>query len=148
MPAGRPESTLFDLPEKWKAIAMDIYSQGGSDVEVKVALAIPPAAALSNSLWDRFMEQEPEFSQTIMAGRLVCQQWWEKQGRIATFGGIEGFNATAFIFNMKNRFKADWKDKHETELTGKDGGKIEHEVAVPGLSETLSFLGGIKSSGS
>jgi hypothetical protein len=30
-------------------------------------------------------------------------------------------NSAAWIFNMKNRFKDDWKDKHETELSGNVG---------------------------
>lgn len=29
-----------------------IYAEGGSDAEVKVALAIPPSRAISNILWD------------------------------------------------------------------------------------------------
>ena len=45
-------------------------------------------------------------------------------GRKASFGNLEGFNATAWIFNMKNRFgKMDdfderWSDKQEVEHSG------------------------------
>jgi len=45
-------------------------------------------------------------------------------GRKAAFGQVEGFNATAWIFNMKNRFgKMDdlgdrWSDKQEVEHSG------------------------------
>lgn len=41
---------------------------------------------------------------------------WERIGKnIATSG--EG-NATAYIFNMKNRFKEDWSDKQQIEHQG------------------------------
>lgn len=62
--------------------------------------------------------EHSEFSDAVKRGLQKAQAWWEKQGRIATFGGKEGFNATSFIFNMKNRFKDDWRDKHETEHSG------------------------------
>jgi len=68
---------------------------------------------------DNWCEQHPEFLDAIKQAVSWSQAWWEKQGRIATFGGTDGFNATAFIFNMKNRFPADWKDKVEQEQSGK-----------------------------
>ena len=60
----------------------------------------------------------PEFSCAVKAGVDKAQAWWEGQGRKATFGGIDGFNATSYIFQMKNRFKEDWRDKQETEHSG------------------------------
>ena len=30
-------------------------------------------------------------------------------------------NSAAWIFNMKNRFKDEWKDKHENEFSGSIG---------------------------
>jgi transposase len=80
---------------------------------------------------DTFMEWQKEnkdFSAAVKEAMQYSQAWWEQQGRIATFGGVQGFNPTSYIFNMKNRFKEDWRDKHETELTGKDGGAIKLET--------------------
>ena len=42
----------------------------------------------------------------------LCEAWWEAHGRLATFRS-EGFNATSYIFNMTNRFGADWKREAE-----------------------------------
>jgi hypothetical protein len=62
--------------------------------------------------------EHPEFSCAVKAGVDKAQAWWEGQGRIATFGGCDGFNATSYIFQMKNRFKEDWRDKVEQEHSG------------------------------
>lgn len=60
----------------------------------------------------------PEFSAAVKTGIDLAQAWWENNGRIATFGGFDGFNATSYIFQMKNRFKDDWRDKVENEVSG------------------------------
>jgi hypothetical protein len=39
-------------------------------------------------------------------------------------------DTTACIFWLKNRDKANWRDKIDQELTGKDGGPIQAEVTV------------------
>lgn len=49
---------------------------------------------------------------------------WEKIGLFGAKGEIEGFNAASWIFNMKNRFREDWRDKQETDHSG----LIRHEV--------------------
>lgn len=89
-----------------------IYNEGGCDAEVKVAMAIPPARAMSNDLWDHLQKREPEFSEAIKEGRQLAEVWWIGQGKKGLFTpeGIK-FNAVTWIFNMKNRFQ--WKDKQE-----------------------------------
>lgn len=69
--------------------------------------------------FEAWQEKHPEFSEAVKAALRKSQAWWEKNGRIATFGGCDGFNATSFIFNMKNRFKDDWRDKIEQEQSGR-----------------------------
>jgi hypothetical protein len=70
---GRPRYTLADLPDGWRNMMHVIYADGGSDAEVKVALAIPPASALSNALWDELQGREPEFLQAIQEGRVLAR---------------------------------------------------------------------------
>ena len=92
------------MPENWEQIVFDIASQGGSEVEVRVALN-----CMSDDLWYRFMDEEPYFSGTIKKARLMCQNWWEKNGRL----NLENkeFSYTGWYMNMKNRFG--WADKQE-----------------------------------
>jgi hypothetical protein len=70
---------------------------------------------------DTFIEwqkQHPDFSEAVRKAMQLAQGWWEKQGRLATFHGGKDFNATSYIFNMKNRFKDDWADRQVNEQTG------------------------------
>jgi hypothetical protein len=47
---------------------LQVFAEGGSDAEAKVALAIPPSRALSNDLWDALRERENEFSEAVRQG--------------------------------------------------------------------------------
>lgn len=62
-----------------------------------------------------WMEKHEDFSRAVKRGLQKAQALWESKGMAATFGEVEGFNATSYIFNMKNRFKADWRDKQEVD---------------------------------
>lgn len=78
-----------------------LYNGGAADAEVKVALAIPPARAISNDLWDDLQERYPEFSEAVQEGRLLAEAWWVRQGRRALFlpEGVK-FNSLTYIFCM------------------------------------------------
>lgn len=58
----------------------------------------------------------PDFSDAKKSGFDESRLTWEKIGRDIAKKG-EG-NATAFIFNMKNRFREDWNDKQTIEHQG------------------------------
>lgn len=71
--------------------------------------------------WDtfeRWRKEKPEFSDAVKQALRNSQAWWERKGREATFGECQGFNATSYIFQMKNRFSDDWREKQEIEHKG------------------------------
>ena len=105
--AGRNKSS-FELPNDWQKNIIDLYSVGASDVEIK-ALIHNWRGTFSNDLWSRWLEDEPEFSETIKKGKLISQAWWEREGRISLRDNK--FNYTGWYMNMKNRFG--WSDKSE-----------------------------------
>jgi len=109
MAAGRPKEDLSSLPNGWYNEVLKLYSEGASDVEVK-ALIYEWRGRFSNTLWDRWLEEEPEFSETIKIGRMLSEAWWTKNGR--TNLKNKEFNYTGWYMNMKNRFG--WSDKQET----------------------------------
>lgn len=105
MPAGRPTDYDPAMCDELLALGME----GASKAEMAHALGV---ARSTFTLWER---DHPEFSAAVKDAVEASQGWWESKGREATFGKVPGFNATSFIFNMKNRFPNDWKDKQEVE---------------------------------
>lgn len=60
-------------------------------------------------------DKHPEFAKALSRGRDACQAYWEDRGEQGTFGEIDRFTATSWIFTMKNRFRADYaEDKSES----------------------------------
>jgi hypothetical protein len=115
---SRPKSE-FDLAEDWQKEVLSMYDKGASDVEIKAHI-YNIRGSLSNDLWDRWMDEEPEFSETIKMGKMLSEAWWSKEGRTQ----LENpkFSYTGWYMNMKNRFG--WRDKQEIDQ------KTEHSGTV------------------
>jgi len=112
---GRPKEDLSSLPDNWHEEVLELYSEGAADVEIK-ALIYQWRNNFSNNLWDRWMEEEQEFWETIKKGRMLSESWWNKSGRKNL--KEKDFSYTGWYMNMKNRFG--WRDKQETTLQGGD----------------------------
>ena len=115
--SGRPKA-VFDLQENWYDAILKLYKEGASDVEIK-ALIYEWRGSFSNDLWDRWIKEEEQFSETIKMGKLLSEAWWNKSGR----KNLENrdFNYTGWYMNMKNRFG--WSDKQAIDVTS-EGEKI------------------------
>jgi hypothetical protein len=128
-PGGRP--TKYD-PKMCDVVA-NMGHEGEGVVDVCVELGIVKDTFY---LW---VKDKPEFSDAVNQFKRNSQQWWERVGRNAVIGQVDGFNATAWIFNMKNRFKDDWRDKVEQDLSSSDGTMtptvIERVIVKPDASE-------------
>ena len=107
---GRPKSVLDELPDNWKEEVLSLYKKGASDVEVKAQI-YQWLGSFSASLWIRWLKEEPAFSTTIKTGKMLSQNWWEKNGR--TNLKVKEFNTRLWTVNMNNRFHEEWKDRRE-----------------------------------
>jgi len=107
----RPKKTIKDLPKNWKRLVLKEMEVGASKQEIKVLFHI------SNDLFDRFMKEDKEFSETILYGVDLAEAWWLRQGR--TNLKNKQFNAHLWYMNMKNRFS--WRDRQATDITSGEG---------------------------
>lgn len=107
--SGRKESP-FDLSDDELVEILELYKIGGSDYEVK-ALIWEKRRSFSNDLWDRWLIDEQVFSETVKQGRALSRGWWETQGRENIKAQV--FNTQLWVVNMNNRFKEDWKQRHD-----------------------------------
>lgn len=132
--AGRPLSKL-DLPEGWQEEVVNLYSEGASDVEIK-ALICKWRGSMSNDLWERWMREEPIFSETINHGRSLSHAWWERNGRVHLQN--KDFSYVGWYMNMKNRFK--WADKQEIDHSNTDGTLAKQQDLTKLSLEELKVL--------
>lgn len=107
---GRPIEYRPEMCDK----VIEVGMEGGGLLEMCFAVC------RSYETFNRWQDMFPEFSTAVRTAHKLSQAWWEREGRKATFGGHPGFSATSYIFQMKNRFREDWRDRHEH--TGADGG--------------------------
>lgn len=119
---SRPKETI-NLPDGWYNTVLSLYKEGASDVEVK-AWIYEVRGSFSNDLWERWIKEEPEFSETIKVGKMLSEAWWQKSGRQELQN--PKFNYTGWYMNMKNRFG--WKDKQEIDQKTEHSGGITIEI--------------------
>jgi hypothetical protein len=70
------------------------------------------------------MKEEPNFSETIKKGRMLCEAWWQRHGRKNLTN--KDFSYTGWYMNMKNRFG--WADNQKTQT------EIKTEIDLSNLS--------------
>jgi hypothetical protein len=113
-------------PTKYDPAFCDDVVEYGKEGMGKVEMAVN--LGIAHSTFVAWQGEHKDFSLAVKEALAQSQAWWERKGREATFGGVDGFQSTAYIFQMKNRFPNDWRDKREVDST--------HNLADP-LTELL-----------
>jgi hypothetical protein len=124
---GAPIKGLDFLWDGWYNDILNKYSEGASDVEIKAMIirkAKKPLEGkkglrMSNDLWDRWMRDYEEFSETITHGKIFSEAYLNELGRDNLQN--KNFNYQGWYMQMKNRFG--WMDKQHTDITSQ-GEKI------------------------
>jgi hypothetical protein len=99
---GRP--TKYD--PSFCVDVIDFGAAGDSKTQIAVKLGVV------RQTLENWMTEHPEFLDAMTRARELSLAWWETQGRLGIWGG-KGFNGSAFAFQMTNRFKDDYKLRHE-----------------------------------
>lgn len=86
-----------------------------------------------------------EFSEAKKLAFEENRIYWEEIGIAGMVGKIPGFNATIWIFNMKNRFK--WRDNHHIEQNSNVTIQDANSEIAPLLLAQLKKLNEYKSKG-
>jgi len=115
-PRGKPVGNTLYAPDVHD-IARNAARMGGSKAQIARDIGISRQTLF---LWIR---EKPEFAETMRECEDLALAWWEDQGRNALWA--EKFNATAWIFQMKCRFRDEYTEVNRHEHTGKDGAPIE-----------------------
>lgn len=101
-PRGRPRKHPTD---KDCRKVVELMSEGFSKVGIWTELNI------SRQLFYDWCERDADFYEAVKEGEALSEKWWRDLSREAALGKIDKFNATAWVFNMKNRFG--WTDRQE-----------------------------------
>jgi hypothetical protein len=98
-------------PTNYKSSYCDIVLQAMSKGLSKEAAGAQ--IGIWYSTFDRWQQDHEEFREAILQGERLSRLFWEKLGIMGVSGQINGFNSTAWIYNMSNRFK--WRHKQPDE---------------------------------
>ena len=97
--------------------AITFLSQGYS------VTALAGHIGVSCSTVFKWAEENATFSDALKTGQANAAMFWEKL-LIDNARTGEG-SSSSCIFGVKNRSRAEWRDKTETEVTGADGGPVD-----------------------
>jgi hypothetical protein len=106
MAGGRPTKYKQEMCQQ----VIDAMAQGLSKEAAAAEIGI------CDDTFHRWVKEIPEFSDAVKEGTRQNLLFWEKLGLSGATGALSGFNATTWIFNMKNRFG--WSDKQQVETNG------------------------------
>ena len=110
---------------KFCQLVIDIGERGGSLAEMAQECGV-----LRDTMMIWAKEIEP-FGRAIQIAKQAAQVVWEKKGLDATFGKTPGFNATSYIFNMKNRFGHDYSDVSRVDVNS----TVNHNLQLDSLTQ-------------
>lgn len=96
-------------PTTYRPEYCDLVVQTGAEGRTIIQMVVD--CKTNRVTFNDWRRANPEFDKAVKEGLTLAQAWWEEQGRQGTMGKIPGFQSTAYIFQMKNRFRQDWNDR-------------------------------------
>lgn len=101
---------------------MELGRKGKSPAQIRADLSI------TKNQWSSWIRTQPEFKEATEEAHSLELAFWEGIGQTGAMMGVR-FNATAWIFAMKNRFRDfGYADKHDLDV--KDTRPIELVISA------------------
>lgn len=107
---SKPAGYVFGRPTKYDSSMCQTVVELGALGKSKAQIA--RALGISMATFQLYQKKHEDFSIAVKDARDLALAWWEERGQEGVSEGKD-FNATAFIFQMKNRFRDDYCDKTE-----------------------------------
>ena len=119
MPAGRP--TKYK-PEYCESV-IEHMSSGASLTSFAAEIEV------SRSTINLWIDEHPEFMESVKRAKAKCAAWWERQGREGATGNKD-INPTLVIFGLKNMGAEDWRDKQEIDHRSGDKSMTPQRIEI------------------
>jgi len=115
-PVGRPSKYKPEFCERVIELAKDGCGWADYAAEFEVDRA---------SLF-RWADEHEEFRTALSRAKVLEQQWWERAGRQGMMA--ERFNALVWKTSVQARFRDDYTERTQTEVSGRGGGPVKIEA--------------------
>jgi len=120
---GRPrlETTM---PPQWYEIIIDSGRRGKHITDFLITLGIS---------WEghyELLKRNKKYSEAFREYNKLCEQWWyERAHEAVESGNSNKFNQRLWLQIVKNKFKENWRDEKQLDLTTQ-GDKIKEEKPI------------------
>ena len=115
-PVGRPT----EYKPEYCEVVVEKQAQGWSLAEFAAHVGV------SRPTVDNWGAAYPEFLEALSRAKAAEQSWWERAGREGMFA--DKFNAAVWKKSVEARFREDYTERKQTELSGSVG--LRHEDAL------------------
>lgn len=109
---GRPPTYRPEMCEE----VVELGRSGKSHAQISAALGVSREAVRN------WQHKFPEFSEAMQWARDLAQAWWEDKGQDGLV--MPGFNASLWAKQVSCRFREDYTEKTQQEITGADGAPL------------------------
>jgi hypothetical protein len=122
-PVGRPRVETYLDPE-WSKIIIESGKEGKHITDFLIKLGIS---------WDthyELLKRNKKYSETFKEYNKLCEDWWvNKAYQSVSEGQSNKFNQRLFMMIMKNKFRDNWRDEKQLDVTTQ-GEKIKEENPI------------------
>ena len=113
---GRPTKYKPEYCER----VIDLGREGKSIAQMAAAFDVDKASIF------RWIEEYEDFRTAFARAKALSQTWWEDKAQQNLTD--RNFNAQLWLKSVASRFREDYTERQQTELTGANGGAVQIEA--------------------